>query len=100
MNKVHLLFLEAAREAERSTYINSAWSLSDLPGLYKSSVALVELEATFKEQFKELSIPCSFVYGEESFPKNRKEVRPDAPDLEELERFTIQIAIVQNAVVQ
>lgn len=102
VNDVHQVFLEEMRKAESegnaiSAFINAAWSKADPAGLYKSSVALVELDATFKESFQKLSIPCTFIYGEESLPKDRNKVQPDAPDPDELEGFGVQIAIVPNA---
>jgi len=102
VNETHLMFLEEVRKAEKegdttAAFINAAWSKADPSGLYKSSVALVELDATFKEQFQKLSIPRTFIYGEESLPKDRNEVQPDSPDPDELEGFDIQISIVPNA---
>jgi hypothetical protein len=97
-----LLFLEEMREAERegnviAAFLNEAWSKADPVGLYRSSVACVELETTFKEQFQKLPIPCTFIYGEETLPKEPNDVRPDAPDPEELKGSGIQIAIVPSA---
>jgi pimeloyl-ACP methyl ester carboxylesterase len=132
VNEAHQRFLEEVRMGERegsaiAAFINAAWSKADPSGLYNSSVALVELDPIFKEQFLELSIPRTFIYGEESLPKDRNELprrkrtgypkaesfispqsggvlnpirnkaQPDAPDPEELERFGVQIAIVPNA---
>jgi len=102
VNEAHQIFLEEVRKAEKegdmtAAFINSAWSKADPPGLYKSSVALVELDETFKEQFQKLSIPRTFIYGEESLPKDRNMVQPDAPDPDEMEGFGVQIAIVPNA---
>jgi pimeloyl-ACP methyl ester carboxylesterase len=102
VNEAHQIFLEEVRKAERegnaiAAFINAAWSKADPVGLYKSSIALVELDATFKEQFQKLSIPRTFIYGEESLPKDRNKVQPDAPDPDEMEGFDVQIAIVPNA---
>lgn len=102
VDQAHLLFLEEMRDAERegnviAAFLNKAWSKADPVGLYRSSVACVELETTFKEQFKNLPIPCTFIYGEETFPKEPNDVQPDAPDPEELKGSGIQIAIVPNA---
>lgn len=102
VNEAHQIFLEEVRTAEKegdvtAAFINAAWSKADPSGLYKSSVALVELDETFKEQFQGLSIPRTFIYGEDSLPKDRNKVQPDAPDPDELERFGVEIAIVPNA---
>ncbi|UCG83817.1 MAG: alpha/beta hydrolase [Dehalococcoidia bacterium] len=102
VNEAHQIFLEEVRKAEKegdvtAAFINAAWTKADPSGLYKSSVALVELDETFKEQFQKLSIPRTFIYGEESLPKDRNKVQPDAPDPGELEGFGVQIAIVPNA---
>ena len=102
VNEAHQILLEEVRKAERegnavAAFINAAWSKADPAGLYKSSVALVELDPTFKEQFQELSIPRTFIYGEESLSQARNKVQPDAPDPDEMEGFGVQIAIVPNA---
>jgi pimeloyl-ACP methyl ester carboxylesterase len=102
LNEAHQILLEEVREAEKqgdtdAAFINAAWSKADPAGLYKSSMALVELDPTFKAQFLELPIPRTFIYGAESLPKDRNEVGPDAPDPDELEAFDVQIAIVPNA---
>ena len=102
VGEAHQIMLEELRKAEQegdkiSASFNAAWSKADPTGLHKSSVSLVELDATFKEQFRKLSIPRTFIYGEESFPKDRVEVQPDAPDPNELEAFDVQIAVVPNA---
>jgi pimeloyl-ACP methyl ester carboxylesterase len=101
-NEAHQTLLEEIRKVEiegdkKAAFINAAWSKAFPAGLYKSSVALVELDVTFKEQFKKLSVPRTFIYGEKSIPKDRNKARPDAPDPNELEEFNIQIAIVPNA---
>jgi pimeloyl-ACP methyl ester carboxylesterase len=102
VKQAHPKFLEEVREAEkqgdtRAAFINAAWSKANLVGLYRSSVALVELDPTFKDQFQKLSIPRIFIYGEKSLPKDQIEVQPDAPDPDDLEEFGVQIAIVSNA---
>jgi pimeloyl-ACP methyl ester carboxylesterase len=102
VNEAHQTFLEEVRKAEKegdmtAVFINAAWSKADPSGLYKSSVALVELGETFKGQFQKMPIPRTFIYGEKSLPKDRSEERPDVPDPDELETFGVQIAIVPNA---
>lgn len=102
VDQAHQLFLEEMRNAEGegnaiAAFLNEAWSKVDPVGLYRSSVALVVLEATFKKQLQKLSIPCTYIYGEDTFPKEPNEVRPDAPDPEELTGSGIHIAIVPNA---
>jgi len=102
VNEAHQIFLEEVKKAEKegdvtAAFINAAWSKADPSGLYQSSVALVELDETFKEQFQGLSIPRTFIYGEDSLPKDRNKVKPDAPDPDEMQGFGVQIAIVPNA---
>ncbi len=102
VHETHQALLEEVRKAEKegdttAAFINAAWSNADPSALYRSSVALVELDATFKDQFQKLSIPRTFIYGEESLPKDRNQVQPDAPDPDELEGFDIRISIVPNA---
>lgn len=102
VKEAHRIFLIEIREAEiegdnKAAFINAAWSKSDPFAIYKSSLALVELDAAFIKQFQKLSIPRTFIYGEESFPSNQNQVQPDAPDPDELKRFGIDIAIVPNA---
>ncbi len=102
VDQAHQLFLEDVRKEESegnviAAFLNEAWSKADPVGLYRSSVACVELEVTFKEHFQKLPIPCTFIYGEETFPKEPNDVRPDAPDPEGLKESGIHIAIVPNA---
>jgi len=102
VGEAHQILLEELRKEERardetSAFFNAAWSKADPAGLYKSSVSLVELDATFKEQFRKLSIPRTFIFGEKSLRKDPKKTLPDVPNPKELERFDIQTAIVPNA---
>lgn len=102
LNEAHQKLLQELTKAEiegdmKAAFINAAWSKADPAGLYKSSVALVELDVIFKEQFKKLSIPRTFIYGEESIPKDPNKARSDAPDPDELEAYDIRIAIVPKA---
>jgi len=73
------------------------WSTVNATGLYWNSKALVELDPSIKERFLNLTIPCTFVYGEKSLPRNTGEVGPDAPEPRELEAHGIKIGIVPNA---
>jgi pimeloyl-ACP methyl ester carboxylesterase len=102
VNEAHQALLEELTAAEKegnviAASMNSAWSKADPSGLYKSSVALVELDATLKDRFQKLSIPRTFIYGERSLPEDRNQVRPDAPDPDELREHDIQIAFVPDA---
>jgi pimeloyl-ACP methyl ester carboxylesterase len=102
VKEAHHTLLEEVRKAEKeghplAAFINAAWSKADPTGLYKSSSALVELEESFKYQFQQLSIPRTFVYGEDSLSKDSDKSQPDAPDPKELGQFGVQIAIVPNA---
>ena len=102
VNEAHKVLLEELRKAEReesavAAFIHQAWSKADPAGLYKSSVALVELDTAFKKQFQKLRIPCTFIYGEESLPKEGNKAQPDAPDPTDLEGSGIRIGVVPNA---
>lgn len=102
VNEAHKIYLEEFKKLERggsaiAGFIYETWNKADPSGLYKSSVALVELDPKFKERFQKLSIPRTFIYGEKSLPIDRNKVQPDAPNPVELEEFDIQIAIVPNA---
>ena len=102
LDDAHRAFLEESRKAaikgnKKAAFIHAAWSRCFPVGLYRSSVALVELDDAFEAQFKNMSISRTFIYGEKSLPKNRDEVRPDAPDPDELREFDIEILIVPKA---
>jgi pimeloyl-ACP methyl ester carboxylesterase len=102
VKRTHRLFLKGMRSAERAgdesaTFIHAAWGKADPAGLYRSAVALVELDEKLRKQFENLSIPRTFIYGEETLPKEPNEARPDAPDPDELKKFDIQISIVPHA---
>ena len=102
VGEAHQTLLDEVRKAEKegdkiAAFINAAWSKADPVGFYKSSVALVKLDPTFKDKFLKLSIPRTFIYGEESLPKDLNEIQPDAPDPKELEPFGVRIEIVANA---
>jgi pimeloyl-ACP methyl ester carboxylesterase len=80
-----------------AAFMLGAQGTADPAAVYRSAVALVELESSFKERFLRLSIPCTFIYGEHSFPTNTGEVRADAPDPKELEQHGVHIGVVPNA---
>jgi len=95
-------FLQELIKAEISgdavaAIVNAAWSKTDPLAIYKNSLSLVKLDPTFKQQFLNLLIPRTFIYGAETFPDRQDEVQPDVPDPNELKRFGVQIAIVSNA---
>lgn len=72
------------------------WSLADALGLHRSAVALVNLDASLKEKWFNLSIPRSFIIGEKSLPQNLGERLPDAPNPEELTPYGIRVPIIPN----
>jgi pimeloyl-ACP methyl ester carboxylesterase len=102
INEVHAAFLEERRQDAISgdtmaASIGGIWGTADPAGVYGNSLALVELEPSFKERFLQLPIPRTYIYGEKSLPENSGEVRADAPDPKELEAPGIHIAVVPNA---
>lgn len=102
VNKAHGAFLEEMRHAAiggdtLAAFIGGAWGIADPASIHGSSVALVNLESSFKERFLKLSIPCTFVYGESSLPENTGKVQADAPDPTELGQHGIHIGVVPNA---
>ncbi|MEH6556975.1 MAG: alpha/beta hydrolase [Oceanicoccus sp.] len=80
-----------------ATLISGLWSTVNVTGLYGNSKALVALDPSIKERFLNLTIPCTFVYGEKSLPENTDEVGPDSPDPNELKARGIKIGVVPNA---
>ena len=102
VNEGHQAFLEELRQAEMegnptAALIRGAWSLADPSGLYRSSIALVELEPSFKDKFLQMLIDRTFIYGEESLPENTGSIQADAPDPKELEQYGIRVGVVPNA---
>lgn len=88
---------QAAIEGDaKAKFLAGAWGTVDPVGLYENSVALVGLERSFKEQYLQLPIRCTFVYGERTLPESFGDIRADAPDPKELEEHGIQIGIVPN----
>jgi pimeloyl-ACP methyl ester carboxylesterase len=91
-------WFQAAIEGDTmGTLISGVWSTANAAGLHGNSKALVEIDPTVKEQFFELPIPCTFIYGEKSLPENSGEVGADAPEPSELEAHGIHIGVVPNA---
>ena len=90
-------FQAAIEGDEKAIRISGLWSTASATGLYKNAKALVELDPSFKEQFLNLTIPRTFIYGEKSLPGNTGEVGADAPEPRELEAHGIQIGVVPNA---
>jgi len=77
--------------------LSSVWSTANAASLHGNSKALVEIDPSFKEQFLELSILRTFIYGEKSLPENTGGAGADAPEPSELEAHGIQIGVVPNA---
>ena len=80
-----------------SAWFGGAWCSADPAAVYGSSVALVELDPSFKERFFQLPIPRTFVYGEKTLPENTGKVLADAPDPRELEQHGVHVAVVPDA---
>ncbi|MBC7814583.1 MAG: alpha/beta hydrolase [Burkholderiales bacterium] len=102
VNAAHHALLDGLRTAaiggnSFAALASGTWRTVDPVGFYRGAAAMVQLEPALKEQFLKLSIPRTFVYGENSLPENTGGVQPDAPDPKELERHGINIAVVANA---
>jgi pimeloyl-ACP methyl ester carboxylesterase len=98
----HAAFLQNMRTAARegdpfSAFFSGALGTTDPIGFYRSAVALVELEPTFKEKFLRLSLPRTFVYGEKSLLDNAGSAQADVPDRKDFDQHGINVAIVPNA---
>jgi pimeloyl-ACP methyl ester carboxylesterase len=89
---------EAAIEGDvMSNRLNNLWATVDPAGLYGNSKALVEVSDELKDQFFQLSMPRTFIYGEKTLPEKAGDAGQDAPDPKELEAHGIQIGVVPNA---
>ena len=87
---------DAVKGDSKAAYFCGALGCADPAGVHGNSVALVELEPEFKNQFFQLPIPRTFVYGKTSLPKN-KVYKADVPNPKELEQHGIQTAVLKNA---
>ena len=91
-------WFQAATEGDaKGALLTGLWSSANAGGLHGNSTALVELDSSLKKRFLELSIPCTFIYGEHSLPANTGEVGADAPEPSELEAHGIKIGVVPRA---
>ncbi|MCP4878076.1 MAG: alpha/beta hydrolase [Gammaproteobacteria bacterium] len=91
-------WFQAAIEGDATgTILSGAWSTASAAGLHGNSKSLVEIDPSVKDQFYELPIPRTFIYGEKSLPENSGEVGADAPEPGKLEAHGIQIGVVPNA---
>lgn len=90
---------QAARTGDaQAQFVAGAWEASDPYGIYWQSVSLVNLPTTFTEQFFNLNIPVTFVYGDANLPENNDgQVFPDSPEPERLSKNGIGIGIVENS---
>ena len=75
----------------------SAWGRADPAGLHGNSVALVNLDASFKDRYVNLEMRRTFIYGEHTFPERLEDVTPDAPDPDELREHAIAVSVVPDA---
>ena len=88
---------EAGREGDQSAaWRCGAWEGSDFIGVYKNSLALVQLDNDLKQKFFDLPMKRTFIYGEASLPENTGEVTADAPDPDELRANGVSIGIVPD----
>lgn len=71
-----------------------AWKGSDFVGVYRNSVALVNLDPEIKNKFFALSLKRTFVFGEASLPANTGEITADAPDPIELKDNGVSVGVV------
>jgi len=91
-------YFQAAVDGDAvASRMTGLWSTVNATGLYGNSKALVELDPSIEARFLNLTIPCTFVYGEKSMPKNAHEAGPDAPEPGKLEAHGIKIGVVPNA---
>lgn len=102
LREAHFKLLEEIRQGEAEgdgtmAYLHSGWHIADPVGIHKNALALVELVPTFQTQYFALSIPRTFIYGEQNFPGGQGEITPDTPDPKELERHGIRVAVVPDA---
>jgi pimeloyl-ACP methyl ester carboxylesterase len=72
----------------------AGWRIADPAGIFGNADALINLPDGFFDQFGELPIAKSFVYGEEGF---KDTPTPDAPDPTELEMRNIVPYVVPKA---
>ena len=75
----------------------SAWNRAAPAGLHENSVALVSLDASFKDRYMNLEMRSTFIYGERTFPERLEDVTPDAPDPDELREHGIAVSVVPDA---
>ncbi len=90
--------LQAAIDGDSmASLLSGMWLTANASSLHGNSKSLVNLDPDLKDNFYNLFIPRTFIYGEESLPENSGETSPDAPEPGELEAHGINIAVVPNA---
>lgn len=89
---------QSAQGLQSSSFIVATWDLAADPiSLYRSSLGLVRLPETFKEQWLNLEIPRTFIIGENSLPACSGRRLADAPDPADLTPHGINVEIVANS---
>ncbi len=88
---------DAANGDTQAQFLKDIWADVDFRGIHRSSCALVNLDIDFKQQYFDLSLKRSFLYGETSLAKTKGQVTPDVPAPAELENNGIDVAILTGA---
>tara|TARA_R110002111_G_scaffold553_1_gene4643 strand:+ start:93 stop:899 length:807 start_codon:yes stop_codon:yes gene_type:complete len=82
---------------EMATRLSGLWATVYPDGLYGNAKSLVELDPLLKNRFLNLTIPRTFIYGENSLPGGAVKVSPDAPDPGELKAHGVEVGVVPKA---
>jgi pimeloyl-ACP methyl ester carboxylesterase len=82
---------------EESGYLRAGWSRADPKGFYRSARGLVELAHDFYNQYLQMEIPRTFIYGSEAYPTDQDQIGPDTPDPAVLKRHGIQVTVVPES---
>ena len=76
---------------------SKVWKHASPTGLYRNAQALVSVEDSLLDQFFALSIPKTFIYGQNTFPSNLGEVSADTPLPDYLHAHGVNTEVVPNA---
>jgi pimeloyl-ACP methyl ester carboxylesterase len=102
VNTEHNLFMDQMRKAAiegdgGGEFFTGIWSMSDPYGIYRTSVDLVNLDPAFRQQYFEMSIPRTFIYGGNDVPSSEADATPETPYVDHLKEHGIRIAVVPDA---
>lgn len=88
-----------AREGNATAAFNAgAWEASDPLAIYLQSRALVNLSEQFTQQFYQLPLPVTFIYGDANLPCHNDGVAlPDAPHPERLTAQGFHYEVVEGS---